>query len=273
MNNMEVIRSAPTLLIVEDDESLLDLYRDAFSETIFDIVFAKDIVEAISKINNQKFYCVIFDLQLKNKTSEKLISSVKRKKHHINFKTPFLLVSGQLEGPIVTSLAPFVEKIILKPFSIKYLLQEVQLLVELENIALRDSSRDLVLVVEDEEQSREIMCTSLNEAGFNAVGASNHLAAHKLVQMERYSCILIDLDLDGVDGQSIILGVRLQSDQINRDTPFIVMSDELTESEINDFLTMANDVLLKPFSPAQLVSKVHKVIADQKTAVNKKRGA
>jgi DNA-binding response OmpR family regulator len=267
MHSKSVVKK---ILIVEDDEAMVEFYREAFESTIFEAVFAREVADASSKINNQKFFCVIFDLHLKNRTSEQLISRVKTRKEHINFATPILLVSGQLAGQVVQSLAPYVEKIILKPFGAKYLLQEIQLIVDIDSIDLQHGEKASILVVDDDDDLRGAICEALLDFGFHPVGASNHLMAHKLVEEQKFDCILIDLNLDGVDGQSIILGARLQKNQINKDTPFIILSGQLLlAEEMAEFNEMAQDILIKPFSLAELGPKISKLITGQQSKLKK----
>ncbi len=249
---MKDLKNKMPILIVEDDEAMLEFYRETFENTVFDAVLAKTLGEASDKLANQVFFCVLFDYRLKDQKTGLLIERVRQRPHHINYRTPFLLVSGTLDVLAVKSVAPHVEKIILKPFSGKYLLQELQLLAELEEIEKRRSGSRKILVVEDDAEFRALLCESLNQQGYLAVPAGNHVSAHKLVSSELYDCIILDLNLDGVDGQSIILGVCLQENQINKETPFIVMSGDLRQEEIPEFLNLAQHVLIKPFSLAQL---------------------
>lgn len=113
-----------------------------------------------------------------------------------------------------------------------------------------------VLVVDDEEDHREILRYRLERMGIEEiVGAADAETALRLLETLPIDLVLLDLTMRGMGGVALL--ERLKADPARRDIPVIVVSalSEL-ESTVRCLELGAEDRLPKPFDPAILKARV-----------------
>jgi DNA-binding response OmpR family regulator len=113
-----------------------------------------------------------------------------------------------------------------------------------------------VLVVDDEPAVRDVVSRYLSQAGYRPLAAADGDSARRLLERETPSLVVLDLMLPGMDGLSLCRWIRARSQ-----LPVIMItalgeeSDRLTGLELG-----ADDYLVKPFSPRELVARVRAVL-------------
>lgn len=124
-------------------------------------------------------------------------------------------------------------------------------------------SEDVILVVEDEPSIREVVCLYLQRAGYIVFDAADGVRAVELLDSEKVDLVVLDLMLPEIDGFEITRYLRDQGD-----TPIIMLTARREEVDRIAGLEMgADDYVVKPFSPQELVSRVRAVLRrSQKTA-------
>lgn len=114
----------------------------------------------------------------------------------------------------------------------------------------------MILVVEDEPSIREIVSLYLRRAGFQVKVAADGEAALALLRREVPELVILDLMLPRIDGLEVTRRIRAQGD-----TPLIMLTAKRTETDRIAGLEMgADDYVVKPFSPQELVSRVRAVL-------------
>lgn len=130
-------------------------------------------------------------------------------------------------------------------------------------MAERRSARPRALVVEDEVPARELLVRLLAVEGFDVEGAPSAEAAIDSLRRTRPSVVLLDTVLPGDDGLTLLGEVRRHTD-----VPVVFVSGRDDESTRVLALRMgADDYVLKPFSPAELLARIEAVLrrADRRT--------
>jgi two-component system alkaline phosphatase synthesis response regulator PhoP len=116
-----------------------------------------------------------------------------------------------------------------------------------------------ILIIEDEEDIRELVCYNLKREAFTVTEAKSGEAGLDSVAKELPDLILLDLMLPGKDGMQICR--ELKQDKATRDIPVVMMTAKGEESDIVAGLEMgAEDYIVKPFSPKVLVARVKAVL-------------
>lgn len=109
-----------------------------------------------------------------------------------------------------------------------------------------------ILIVEDDEDTAEVVCTLLEDAGFQTVAVDNGGSALKNISLKAPDLVLLDLNLPDINGIEILRHVRSHSF-----LPMIVLSGYGKDKDrVKALEAGADDYLSKPFSPEELVARV-----------------
>ena len=113
-----------------------------------------------------------------------------------------------------------------------------------------------ILVVDDEPSIREVVSLYLEQMGFDPTVVEDGQTALELIRNEPPDLLILDVMLPGVDGYEITRQVRASSE-----IPIILLTAR--KDEIDRILGLelgADDYVVKPFSPRELVSRVKAVL-------------
>lgn len=114
----------------------------------------------------------------------------------------------------------------------------------------------LIMVVEDEPSIAEVVSLYLRRAGYQVVIANDGQDALDAMARQMPELIVLDLMLPEIDGFDLTRWVRDRSD-----VPIIMLTARRDESDRIAGLEMgADDYVVKPFSPQELVSRVRAVL-------------
>jgi DNA-binding response OmpR family regulator len=121
-----------------------------------------------------------------------------------------------------------------------------------------DHARGSVLVVDDEPTIAEVVARYLERAGYRTTVASDGVQAIDAAAAQRPDLVVLDLMLPGIDGLEVMRRLRSQeSDPI----AVILLTAKGEESDRVIGLRLgADDYVVKPFSPAELVARVDAVL-------------
>jgi DNA-binding response OmpR family regulator len=113
-----------------------------------------------------------------------------------------------------------------------------------------------VLVVDDEPTVTEVVSIYLERAGYEVIVASDGESALEILEGQPPDLVVLDLMLPDVGGLEITRWLRARGD-----TPIIMLSAR--REEVDRILGLelgADDYVVKPFSPQELVSRVKAVL-------------
>jgi DNA-binding response OmpR family regulator len=118
------------------------------------------------------------------------------------------------------------------------------------------ASRGHILVVDDERAIRRLLRLYLSDAGFTVAEAPDGLAALDQVRRGGIDLVLLDLNLPEIDGFEVCRQVREVAT-----VPVIMVTARDEESQRVTGLELgADDYVVKPFSPAEVVARVKAVL-------------
>ena len=113
-----------------------------------------------------------------------------------------------------------------------------------------------ILVVEDEPSIAEVVSLYLRRAGYQVQSVPNGQEAQRILEKHVPDLVVLDLMLPGVDGYTLTRWLRDRSD-----VPIIMLTARREEMDRIAGLEMgADDYIVKPFSPQELVSRVRAVL-------------
>ncbi|MBR3706461.1 MAG: response regulator transcription factor [Firmicutes bacterium] len=113
-----------------------------------------------------------------------------------------------------------------------------------------------VLIVEDEEKLRDVLCDYFISRQDVPVGAQDGVQALELIEEQDFDAVLLDIMMPGLDGFGVCRAVRRKSD-----VPIVfltALSDE--DDKLKGYELGADDYITKPFTMSVLYAKVSALI-------------
>jgi two-component system, OmpR family, response regulator len=113
-----------------------------------------------------------------------------------------------------------------------------------------------ILVVDDDSHIREVVCFALRRSGYQLLTAGNGKAALDVAARERPAMVILDILMPGLDGVAVCRRLRAVSD-----VPVIFLTSK--DEKVDRILGLelgADDYVVKPFSPGELVARVKAVL-------------
>ncbi|WP_072523849.1 response regulator transcription factor [Clostridium sp. Marseille-P3244] len=114
-----------------------------------------------------------------------------------------------------------------------------------------------ILVVEDDEKLNQIVCTYLNDSGFQAKGCLSADDAYEEMYNQLYELIISDIMMPGTDGFEFARTVR----GVNKTIPILFMSarDDLPAKQ-KGFRLGIDDYMVKPVDLEELLLRVRALL-------------
>ncbi len=120
-------------------------------------------------------------------------------------------------------------------------------------------AKEVILVVDDEEDIRELVELNLRREGYQILSCDTGERALELVRSKKPDLVVLDLMLPGVDGLEVCR--RLKADPNTRPIPLIMLTAKGEETDIVAGLELgADDYVTKPFSGKVLAARVRRLL-------------
>ncbi len=121
-----------------------------------------------------------------------------------------------------------------------------------------DGQRRRILVVDDDRAIRELVCTRLTLAGYDAFGARDGAEALERIGGLRPQAMVLDLNMPRVDGFGVLQG--LGRERALR-LPTLVLTARHSSADVQRAIGLgARDYLAKPFKDANLLMRVARLL-------------
>ena len=117
-----------------------------------------------------------------------------------------------------------------------------------------------VLVADDDRDIRDLVVFKLETAGFTVLTADNGDSALATVVEQRPDLAVLDVMMPGLSGTQVLQQLRAHPEV--RATRVILLTAKAQEADVESGFSLgADDYVVKPFSPRELLSRVHAVLA------------
>ncbi len=120
-------------------------------------------------------------------------------------------------------------------------------------------SNKTILVIDDEKDLLELVRYNLEKDGFDPIIATDGQSGFEIATRHKPALIILDLMMPGKDGLQVCRDLR--ADHRTSRVPLIMLTAKATEADRVVGLELgADDYLVKPFSPRELVARVKAVL-------------
>lgn len=121
---------------------------------------------------------------------------------------------------------------------------------------MKSANARRILLVEDEKTIREAVAAYLEREGYKVVGVGDGQAGIDEFEKHHFDLVVLDLMLPKVSGERVCRAIR-----DNSDVPIIMLTAKgEVEDRIIGLELGADDYLIKPFSPRELVARVRALL-------------
>ena len=117
-------------------------------------------------------------------------------------------------------------------------------------------SKDIILVVEDEEDIRQLLVFHLEREGYATLEAADGKTGLALARSREPALMLLDVMLPVMDGWSVLKKIRE-----NDKTPVIMLTAKgETQDKVAGLEGGADDYIVKPFEMKEVLARIHAVL-------------
>lgn len=135
-------------------------------------------------------------------------------------------------------------------------------------MADRDSTRNLILVVEDDPRTASLIALYLEREGYETAVARDGEEALRLARQLVPLFVILDLMLPLLDGWEVCRKLRESSD-----VPILMLTARGEEIDrVLGLMIGADDYMVKPFSPRELVARVKAILRRVQPAARERTG-
>ncbi|MEO8230291.1 MAG: response regulator, partial [Chloroflexota bacterium] len=117
-----------------------------------------------------------------------------------------------------------------------------------------------ILVVDDDPNVQRVLTYTLKQEGYEVLVANDGAEGFKLWSTEEPSLILLDVMLPKLDGYQV--AAKIREEETSAHVPIIMLTAEREiEQRVRGLRAGADDYLIKPFHPAELLARMKSLLA------------
>ena len=224
------------ILVVDDNRSLAEALGDVFEAKGYEPTLAFDGVQALEKVQQQRFDCILMDIRMPRLSGVDAFKEIKK----LDPSIPVILMTAySVQGLIEEARAEGVLAILQKPVAVKKILGIVDELRGSSSLLITDAHPDTKLV------------ETLSEHGARVVVAANVREAISAAASGNYDAVLLNAEIQGLtSADNIALFKRCDPKCL-----IILMSVDPTQ----DYGPFVFAALQKPFRMQEVVSLLERV--------------
>lgn len=120
-------------------------------------------------------------------------------------------------------------------------------------------SKELILVIDDEEHILELIKYNLEKEGYRVITCETGEEGFRVMEKEKPDLLILDLMLPGTDGLEVCK--RIRREDITTNLPIIMLTAKGEEiDKVVGLETGADDYLTKPFSIRELIARARAIL-------------
>lgn len=117
-----------------------------------------------------------------------------------------------------------------------------------------------VVVADDDDDIRELVELKLTQSGYGVRATANGVEALDEIRRDPPRLAILDVMMPGLSGIDVLREIR--ADEALKDVRVVLLTARSRDTDVDmGFSTGADDYLIKPFSPRELVHRVAALVA------------
>lgn len=118
-----------------------------------------------------------------------------------------------------------------------------------------------VLVADDDTDIRDLVEFKLTQAGYAVHAVGDGLAAWEAFQEQTPELVILDVMMPGLSGIDVLRKIREAEGDTSK-VPVLLLSAKSRDGDVDTgFAVGADDYVIKPFSPRELLHRVNGILA------------
>jgi len=116
-----------------------------------------------------------------------------------------------------------------------------------------------ILLVDDKQELRLLLSRRLEKVGYQVTQAIHGIHALKLLEMERFDLVLLDMNMPEMDGVATLTAIK--SSESLHNVPVVMLTATSSRESVVKCLGLgAADYLIKPINPLELAQRMHRCL-------------
>ena len=118
-----------------------------------------------------------------------------------------------------------------------------------------------ILVVDADPTVQRALSNALAQVGFEVIVSSEGTDALRLARSERPALVLVASNLAGIDGFTVVSRLRMEDGPSPHTPAILLLTENQADSRSKALRSGADDYLIKPFHPAELMARMRSLLA------------
>ncbi len=118
-----------------------------------------------------------------------------------------------------------------------------------------------ILVVDADPTVQRALGNALAQAGFEIIVSNEGAEALRLARSERPALVLVAANLPGIDGFTVMNRLRMEDGPSTHTPAILLLTENEAEGRSKALHSGADDYLIKPFHPAELMARMRSLLA------------
>ena len=245
----------PRALVVDDSLTVRMDLIEAMRDAGFEAFGVPSLTDARAALAAARYDIVLLDVRLGDGDGVELLCELRAAEGE-GAHTAVMMLSSEAEvRDRIRGLVTGADEYVGKPYVRSYVVGRARELIEERRAVAPRGDRPAVLVIDDSMSFREALREALEAAGYAAVTAATGEEGLQRAAALRPGLIIVDGELPGIDGATVIRRLRL--DAPLRHTPCIMITaSDVPDAEMVAFEAGVDAFLHKRTPPAEIVARV-----------------
>lgn len=239
-----------SILVVDDDKNIVFTLGEILKLHNWAVDIAENGTNAIELVKENRYDLILLDVKMPGMDGVQAFAEIKTLQPEA---IVFLMTGGSIDN-LTDMQSKGVSTIIQKPIDVTKI---IKMISDFER-------KGVVLIVDDSENDRNLLCDILNKKGYRVLSAKTGAEAVEMAVRNEFDVVVLDIRLPDMDGVAVLEKIKKFKPASSIITVTGYCLDELIEHIVSKG---AYTCLLKPFDMELLLKEINNLINNKNTGV------